>query len=422
VITNKRLLNKDEFIKGTIFPSNINFTAEEAEQFIDYIVDQSVLKNNAKIVRMAKPEKLQRTLGIDGKILYPSETFSSLNYKKDVSHNIDTLSVKKARGCVVIYDDDVEDNIEGEAFVDHLMRMIAAGIANDLEEAYYTGVRPVAGTNPLDLNGVWDGWRHRMLTYSNDVTGAATILDATDSGDFSNTTGYIVEQNANAPYDWEFKFAKMLKSMPSKYKKLQGGLANFRFYLNDQLLQDYIDSLAARNTILGDNAILGQGPIQYGRVPIVSMPLMPTDVPRVTAGVNTTLASNAAKGATSIVVSAATGATADDYIYIYKAGLEYKAEVVQIDSVDGTTLNLKTALKWAHTTAEGETVKEVTLDATDCFLTHKDNLIVGILRDIKMETQREAADEATYFFYSLRSDLLLSNPNAVVFLKNLKTK
>jgi hypothetical protein len=422
LITNKKLLNKKEFIKGSVFPANIDFTPEEADRFIDYIVDESVLKNNARIVRMDRPEKLVRTLGMEGKILHPASTFSSLNYMKDTVHHKDTLSVKKARGCVVIYDDDIEDNIEGDAFVDHLMKMIASGIANNLEEAYYVGVAPPSGTSPLDLNGLWDGWRHRMLTYENDVTGKAHILDG--RSDFTHNDGYIVEQNGSAPYDWEFKFAKMLKQMPSKYKKLQGGLANFRFFLNDQLVQDYIDSLAARSTILGDNAILGKGPLQYGTVPLVSCPLLPTDLPYFEGGSvgDSTVAADAAKGSKTLEVASGTDFDSDDWIWIHKTDLEYKSEVVQIDSVAGTTLTLKTALKWDHDLSDAEEVQEVVLNGTDAFLTHRDNLVIGIKREMKMESQREAADEATYFFYSLRSDLLLGNPDAVVFTKNLRVR
>jgi hypothetical protein len=427
MITNKKLLNKTSFIKG-MFPVDIDFTPEEADRFIDYIVDQSVLKGNAQIIRMAKPTKIVRTIGTTGKVLWPDAIFDSTKYKQTVVAGKAELVSKKARGCVRVHDDDLEDNIEGDAFVDHLMRMIAADIANDLDEAYYMGLKSPSGTLPLDINGLWDGWRQRMLssTYMNAVTGGATILNARSS-DFSiYTDGYIAEQKASAPYNWEFKFGKMIKAMPSKYKKLAGGLAGLRFFCSDQIEQDYIDSLSARSTILGDQAILGEGPLHYGKVPIVSMPLMSVDMPviKTTTFGNSTVAADAIAGATAIVVADATNFAANDYIWIHRlaTGLEYKSEVVKIASVVGTTLNLATALLWNHTLADAELVQECTIDGTDCFLTHRDNLMIGIQRDIKMETSREAADESTYFFYSLRADLLLGNPAAVVFLKNLKIR
>lgn len=421
VLKNLELMNKNRLIKG-MFPESIDFSPEEADRFIDYIIDESVLKGNAQIVKMNKPTKNVRTIGMTGKVLWPAAIFDSTKYKSSAVAHRSQLISKKARGAVKIHDDDLEDNIEGDAFVDHLMRIITAKIANDLEEAYWAGKKTPDGVNPLDLNGLWNGWRYLALNSTNSVTGSATILDARSS-DFELHNGYIAEQNPYAPYNWEFKFAKAIKAMPSKYKKLAGGLSGLRFFLNDQLEQDYIDSLAARSTILGDQAILGEGPLHYGKVPIVPCPLMGTEEPVIVPdGGDTVLSSDAAAGATSIVVSSSTNFTAGDYIWFHKAGLEYKEETVQIDSIDGTTFNLKSALKWAHTVAEGEAVTEVTLDGADCMLTHRDNLMIGIQRDIKMESQREAAEESTYFFYSLRTDVLLGNPAAVVFIKNLKVR
>jgi len=421
-LKNIQLMNKSKFIKG-MFPTNIDFAPEEANRFIDYIVDESVLKGNAQIVRMNKPTKNVRTIGITGKTLWPEAIFDSTKYKKSTVANKAQLISKKARGAVKIHDDDLEDNIEGDAFVDHLMRMITASIANDLEEAYWAGKKTPDGVDPLDLNGLWNGWRYRVLNSSNDVTGSATILDARSTDFDIYTGGYIAEQNGSAPYNWEFKFAKAIKSMPSKYKKLAGGLSGLRFFMNDQLEQDYIDSLAARSSILGDKAILGEGPLHYGKVPIIPCPLMSIEEPvKVSGGGDTVLAANVNAGATTIEVLNATNFTKGDTIWFHKAGLEYKEETAEIESINGTTFTLVSPLSWSHTTAEGESVTEVTLDGADCMLTHKDNLMIGIQRDIKMESQREAAEESTYFFYSLRTDVLLGNPAAIVLIKNLKVR
>jgi len=351
MISNKELLNKKRIQK--MVSLDITFAAEEADRFIDYIVDESVLKDNARIIKMAKESKNIRALGLGtGRFLKPAATFSSSDYKKELSHDLITLSAKKVRGCIVIFDDDLEDNIEGQAFTDHLLKMIAAKIANELDEAYWIG--DTAGSfGSDDIRGLWDGWRYRIINgdtdgddYYNDVSGGSNILDAESAFEF-NTEKTIAEQGG-AGYDWEFKFGKMLRTLPSKYKK--GGLANLRFFCSDQVVQDYIEALAARSTVLGDNAILGKGPTQYGTVPLISCPLMPTNL-------------------------------ATDYA----------------DYSDG----------WAGA-------------KTDCLLTHKGNLIVGIHRDIKMESQREAADEATYFYYSLRADLAIENINALVLTKNLE--
>ena len=57
----------------------------------------------------------------------------------------------------------------------------------------------------------------------------------------------------------------------------------------------------------------------------------------------------------------------------------------------------------------------------DCVLTPKGNFLLGIQRNIKVESQRVAADEATYWFYSIRADNAIENVNACVMLEKITT-
>ena len=355
MLTNKQLfdqhlMNKQKFLKMVSLP-NIELEAEEADRFIDYIVDESVLKSNARIVRMSKETKNIRALGLgSATFLHPGATFSVSDYKKELSENRIQLTSKKVRGCAVIYDDDLEDNVEGDAFADHVMRMVTAKIANELDEAFWIGdTHGLGGFANTDVRSLWDGWRYIIThsgsgeAYENHVSGAARILDAATDFDLSAVSQAIAAQNTSAPYNWEFKYARMLKTMPSKYRKV--GLANLRFFHSDQVSQDYVDALAERSTILGDNAILGKAPLQFGKVSLADCPLM-----------SITLDENGVHGAGSY---------------------------------------------------------------TDCVLTHRSNFIVGIQRNVRIEGQREAADEATYFFYSMRADVTMENVNAVVMTTNL---
>jgi len=420
--TAKNLLSKAAIKKG-MFPTDIAFTPEEADRFLDYIIDQSVLKDHARMVKMAKSSRNLRAIGLSvGDMLWPEAAFGAAKYKTSIVHDLIVLNSKKARGAAVVHDDDLEDNIEGEAFIDHLLKMIGAQIGNELALAYFLSTMVAGEDEPKTMLDVWNGWRHRILTQTNKVTGSATKLDARLSTDFTNTNGYIAEHTGDAPFDWEFKFSKALKSLPSKYKRL--GLANFRFFMNDQLVQDYIDALAARATVLGDKAILGDGAIQYGKVPIVSAPLFPTDLPVfVTGGGDTTVDADSAAGQKVLNVAATDNFTVGDYVWIHKDALEYKSEIGEIASIEaGVSLTLVDNLEWLHEGTDAEPVQEVTLDGSDCILTHKNNLIIGLQRDIKMETQREAAEESTYFFYSIRSDIAIENLNACVFIKNLKVR
>lgn len=420
--SNKKLLSTEQIVQKMVSLPNIVLEAEEADRFIDYMVDESVLKNNARVIKMKKQTKNVRALGLgDTRFLKPGDIFASSDYVKQLTTQKIPLVTKKMRGCVAIFDDDLEDiqaDIGADAFRDQIMRMVGAKIGNELEEIFWIGdTAGLAGFGNDDTRGRFDGWRYRikysqaatgyLSGYYNAVSGRATLMTAIAEttyvpgttarvqGDIRHPTatkvtgfvyicivagtqaaaeptnwptvlgttiidgtvtwrchaydcalaGKIAEQNLSTPYNWEFKYGNMMKKLPSKYKKV--GLANLRFFQSDQLAQDYVDALAARSTILGDKAILGQAPLQYGQVPIVPCPLMPVTM-----------------SAAGLVGSGSYG---------------------------------------------------------DTLLTPKGNLIVGIQRSIKIESQRVPADEATYWFYSMRADNAIENVNACVLMEKLIT-
>lgn len=354
--TNKNLLSKKEQIQKMISLPTIVLAAEEADRFIDYIVDESVMKGKARVEKMSKETKNIRALGLGTEdFLHPGATFSSSEYKKIMSHNKIALVSKKIRGCIAIFDDDLEDNIEGDAFADHLMKMVAKKISNELDVAYWIGDTGSGNAfGDTDIRSLWDGWRFQIAngdtvgdTYYNTVSGGSVILDATDDATFILEGGRIAMVSSSAPYNWDFKYNKILQSLASKYKT--GGLANLAFYNNDQVTQNYIEALSARSTVMGDNAILGKAELQYGMVPIVSCPNMPI-------------------------------------------------------TMDGGTQATEKCTTGAY---------------TDVLLTPNGNLIIGIQRDIKIESQREAADEATYWFYSMRVTPAIENINACVLCRKL---
>jgi len=164
----------------------------------------------------------------------------------------------------------------------------------------------------------------------------------------------IAEQNAAQPYNWEFKYEQMIKNMPAAYKAAFG-LQNMTFLNSDLVTMDYISALSARATALGDAVFTGKVTPQYGRVPIVDVPLMPTNL-----------------GADGL------GGAFGDHFGIIGGG-----------------------------------------DYTDVLLTFKNNLIIGMQKEIKMEPQRSAADECTYYFYTMKVALAIENVNAIVFTKCL---
>lgn len=367
----KKMLRKEKKIEkyNLISLPTVNLLGEEADYFLDCIVDESVMKNYARIVKMVKPVKYIRHLGFgSGHFLYPGDNFDESDYKKQWEHNRITLTTKKIRGCAPIYDDDLEEGLEGPAFKTHLMGMISKQIANELEYAFWMGDAQNYNTwTPKQIEGLWDGWRYQIThsqsgqAYYNDVCGAADIKRACicESGDDCpsghddpdadfDISGKIAEISTAAPYKLEIKYGLMLKNMPSKYKA-NNGLKNMVFMNSDLVTQDYLIALENRGTNLGDRAITDGDITMYHKVPIVDVPLMPTNL-----------------------------------------------------GSDGETPDMYGGI------GEG--------NYTDSLLIPKNNLIVGLQKDIKIEPQRSAADECTYYFYTMKVALAIENINAVVLL------
>jgi hypothetical protein len=366
--TTKKLLERFKMEKGynLISLPTITLTEEEADRFIDYMVDESVMKDYARIERMGRPQKLIRAIGFgSGHFLYPGSQFNESKYKKQWVSSKITLTTQKVRGAITVFDDDLEDlppGITADGYKNQLMKIITAKIANELEEAFWISETHGLNGFPVDdIRGMWDGWRYRIThssiggAYYNAVAGEPHILNACEGGtsgsDFS-LPGLIAAQNGSAPYNWEFKYHQMLKNMPSKYKT-QNGLKGMSFLNSDLVTQDYLGALSARSTAIGDAVFKGEMTPQYGRVPILDCPLMATTLGDPTATPDT-------------------------------------------DGILGA----------GH--------------YTDVLLTPKGNMIIGIQRDIKLESKRAPEDEATYIFYSMRVDLALENPNAVVLLRCLE--
>lgn len=263
--------------------TNITLSIEEADQFLDYVVDQSALKNHARIVKMSKPQKYINCIGYgSGRVLKPAGTFSSSDYISTIDSNQVTLTTEKFRGCVAISDDDKEDLVgENVDWTDAVLKLIAKKIANEIEEiAWISDTHSLGGFAATDARSKLDGWRY-MIThsangeaYENDAYGSATILDAAlNSG---HDTDFLVAGGISEYYStknaWEHKYGKIRRAMPAVYKQINA--ADFRFFNHTQITEEYMEAVSARQTQLGDQAVMGIENPKYGLTPVVNAPLM----------------------------------------------------------------------------------------------------------------------------------------------------
>ncbi len=391
MITNEELLSKSAVTSNT-FATRIGLSTEDADRFIDYIIDASFLKDNARVERMKSNTKKLVRLGIGEEVLRPGTYGTGQENSVSVTTEQITLTSKTMKAVVPIADDAMMDNIEGDAFADHLMRMVANQIGNQLEYAYLMG----EDTGDDEKNHIWEqvnGWYPRAITSGHTVD--CTTFD---------------DRNID-----ESKLSRAIKTLNSKYR---GSRENLRFIMSDDLYQDFVEVIGNRTTPLGDDAITGGPLLSFGRIPLAPCALLPNNLPvAVSGGASSTLSADASAEDAVITVTDGTNFSAGQKITI---GSGAKQEVREIESKSTNDLTLTVALEYDHAT--GEDTLEVSLDGTFTILCDYSNLILGIQQDINIETERRATEGVTYFVVTLRCDCALENPDAIVTLKDLKVK
>lgn len=227
---------------------------EQADRFIDYMVDNGVLTKEARVVRMNAPVREIDRIGLGTRLarLATENVDDGVNAAPTFSKI--ALQTVKIRLDWRLTSESLEDNIERDDLEDHVARMMATQLGNDLEDLYING--DVASSNAL-LKAL-DGWRKLSLN------SAHVVGNPSQSGTYK-----LSKETFNAA----------LKAMPNKYMQRR---ADLRWYTGSGVLQDFLNGLTDRSTPLGDAVIFGTpGGTQGGGltsirpfgIPLVEVPL-----------------------------------------------------------------------------------------------------------------------------------------------------
>lgn len=243
--------------------------AEQANRFIDFVVDRSVLMQNSRVVRMRTPTMDIDKLDVGTRLMAKATEASNTATNAAVTFTKVSLSSVKLRLDWEVSTEALEDNIEGASLEDHIAQVMARQTATDLDD--------------LLLNG---------NTSSNN--GLLKALDGLVKKHLAS--GTVVDEGGNnvsrATYD------RVLRNMPNKYLQRRNEL---RFFSGPGLVQDTSFSLQNPNSAtaatagapapgstFGEQAFLNgairanggpgaTGLAPYG-IPVVEVPLMPEAV------------------------------------------------------------------------------------------------------------------------------------------------
>lgn len=243
-------------ISGQVAGWTAGMAHEEADRFLDFVVDESALLKRLRIERMNG-----RTKDVD-KLALGSAVFRKGTPGVDPGDTVSvsnptaiTLTTQEIISIVSVGDDTLEDNIEGDAFVQHLLRMIADAGANELEYAIWFG--DTAGGAGAHINDRWDGVDKLARA------AGAHVIDAMGDSDryFPDTAGA--------------KATKLAKALPTKYRMNKERMA---MVMHPDLNLDVGDKLASLDSAQAYQNIVDGTVQRLKGYPVTEMALMRRDV------------------------------------------------------------------------------------------------------------------------------------------------
>lgn len=188
---------------------------EQANQFIDYMWDATVLGGQVRTIRMRSTEQEIDRIGVGQRLLRGAIEAVDTGENQGVFFSKINLRTHKLRLDWELSTETLEDNLEGEALEDHIARLMATQAGMDLEDLAINGDTASADKTLK----VFDGWR--KLAINGTVDGAAHIID--NGGEGLNLAA------ANAA----------IKAMPRKFMQRRRDL---KFYAGSNLIQDWLYS------------------------------------------------------------------------------------------------------------------------------------------------------------------------------------
>ena len=203
-------------------------TYAQADKFIDYMFDETVLGGLVTTRRMKAVEEEIDTIGVGQRIVRGATEAVDTGVNQGVTFGKLSITTKKFRLDWELSTESLEDNIEGEALEDHIARLMATQLGNDMEDIVVNGdtASVVPGISVID------GWRKRLVA-----------------------GGHVVD-HAGAPLN-RAAFFKALKAMPRKYMAKRRDL---KFLTGSNAIADYIFSLQqTENGFVNPDSLAAQG-------------------------------------------------------------------------------------------------------------------------------------------------------------------
>ena len=204
---------------------------EQARRFIDYVWDATVLAKDGRRVTMRANTMELEKVNVGERVIRAAAQAVGNYTNTGATFSKVELTTKKIRLDWEVSAEALEDNVEGAALEDHLVRLMTNAFANDIEDLAINGTG--SGNNPF-LN-IMPGFIQKMNTDGGAHEALVTVAD-------NEWTPSVLQE--------------IILAMPRKYRALKN---NLKFYAGT----DAFAGIVKNNGTLADavaEAIAGQVP------------------------------------------------------------------------------------------------------------------------------------------------------------------
>jgi len=385
LLVSKGIITSDDLAAGG------KLNPVQAERFIDFVIDITGLGKMTRVVRFRNEQLLIDKIGVGARVTVPAQEAKDPSVRRGVNTSQVVLQPVELMTPFEVSDTFSDHNIEGENVQDTIVRMMATQTGNDIEELLITA--DILGEAKLESD-LLEGGSATDYIKDSFLGLIAGWLRLADSGNVVDLEGASISANV---------FSRMLNTMPIKFRRDR---ARLRFVCSPDLEQLFRERISTRATSMGDMALTEAGNIRVFGVEIVPVPIFPFQPPVVEHVVLTGTTpvslrySNIVEG--SVVVTISTLGSTPEAAFL-------ETTDYTIDEVTGVITRVG-----GGGITSGQTVKVTYKAPPQMLLTHMDNMITAIGRDIRVERDRDIFARLNQWAISTKVDAEFEELTAVV--------
>lgn len=200
------------------YPGTGILRPEQARRFIDYVWDATTLANDGRRVTMRANSMELEKINVGDRVIRAASQGVSEYKNTGATFSKVELTTKKIRLDWEISSESLEDNIEGAALEDHLVRLMTNAFGNDIEDLAINGV----GSGGTDFTNIMTG-------FIKQVTNSPSIYPGTtNAGSAHEVINSSLVGTNTAFTDWTTeRMQQLILAMPRRYRAITNGL---KFY------------------------------------------------------------------------------------------------------------------------------------------------------------------------------------------------